>query len=206
MSPALRPWTLLAALMTVVVGAAPAFGQSVRGFVTAAERGPLAGANVAVQRLAEAEAVGPLRGAVTDAQGFYEVGGLEPGRYAARATYVGYAAAYDTLTVATEPTTWSPDLAAAGALDEVVVQAAGGAADVSGGLQRIRPADLGRIPSPDVAGDLAVYLQTLPGVVTVGDRGGGLFVRGGTPSQNLVLVDGAPIVIRNAPLAGGGHP
>ena len=193
MSPALRPWTLLAALMTVVVGAAPAFGQSVRGFVTAAERGPLAGGNVAVQRLAEAEAVGPLRGAVTDAQGFYEVGGLEPGRYAARATYVGYAAAYDTLTVATEPTTWSPELAAAGALDEVVVQAAGGAADVSGGLQRIRPADLGRIPSPDVAGDLAVYLQTLPGVVTVGDRGGGLFVRGGTPSQNLVLVDGAPI-------------
>src|SRR5690606_24875027 len=44
--------------------------------------------------------------------------------------------------------------------------------------------------TPDVEGDLATYLQTLPGVVTLGDRGGQLFVRGGTPSQNLVLIDG----------------
>ncbi len=184
---------LLAALTTLLVGAAPVWGQSTRGFVTAAERGPLAGANVALQRLDGTTPAGTLRGSVTDAQGFYEVGGLAPGRYAARATYVGYAAAFDTLAIGDGPTTWSPELAPAGALDEVVVQAAGGAADVSGGLQKIRPADLGRIPSPDVAGDLAVYLQSLPGVVTVGDRGGGLFVRGGTPSQNLVLVDGAPI-------------
>lgn len=185
---------LLAALAAVVASAAPVWGQSVRGFVTAAERGPLAGANVAVQRIEGAAPAGPLRGAVTDAQGYYTVRGLVPGRYAARATYVGYAAVFDTLAVGDGPATWSPELRSdAEALGEVVVQAAGGTADVSGGLQRIRPADLGRIPSPDVAGDLAVYLQSLPGVVTVGDRGGGLFVRGGTPSQNLVLVDGAPI-------------
>lgn len=184
---------LWAALATLVVGAAPVWGQSVRGFVTASGRGPLAGANVALQRVEAGAPVGALRGAVADAQGFYEVGGLDPGRYAARATYVGYAAALDTLTVADGPTTWSPALDAADGLGEVVVQADGGAADVQAGLQRIRPADLGRIPSPDVAGDLAVYLQSLPGVVTVGDRGGGLFVRGGTPAQNLVLVDGAPV-------------
>ncbi|WP_412060546.1 TonB-dependent receptor [Rubrivirga sp. IMCC45206] len=175
---------LLAAL------ALPASAQAVRGFVSDAERGPLAGASVAVQRV---DAADHLRGAVTDAQGFYEVGGLAPGRYVVRASYVGYAAVQDTLAVGEGPTTWSPVLVAGDALDEVVVQAGGGAADVSGGLQRIRPADLARIPSPDVAGDLAVYLQSLPGVVTVGDRGGGLFVRGGTPAQNLVLVDGAPV-------------
>ena len=184
----------LAALAALAASAAPAWGQSVRGFVTAAERGPLAGANVALQRVEAGAAVGPLRGAVTDAQGYYAVAGLEAGRYAARATYVGYAPSRDTLTVGDGPTTWSPELTTdAEALGEVVVQAQGGAADVSGGLQRIRPADLGRIPSPDVSGDLAVYLQSLPGVVTVGDRGGGLFVRGGTQSQNLVLVDGSPI-------------
>src|SRR5690606_35192440 len=43
------------------------------------------------------------------------------------------------------------------------------------------------------SGDLATYLQTLPGVVTTGDRGGQLFVRGGTPAENLALVDGIPI-------------
>ena len=198
MSRAPRPRPLLlAALVVCAASAAPVWAQSVRGFVTAAERGPLAGVNVALQRLGEGDAPlpgAPLRGAVTDAQGFYTVGGLTPGRYAARATYVGYVAAFDTLSVGDGPATWSPELTTdAGELGEVVVQADGGAADVSGGLQKIRPADLGRIPSPDVAGDLAVYLQSLPGVVTVGDRGGGLFVRGGTPSQNLVLVDGAPI-------------
>ena len=42
---------------------------------------------------------------------------------------------------------------------------------------------------------MSVYLQTLPGVVTSGDRGGELFIRGGTPAQrNLILVDKMPIV------------
>src|SRR5690606_2971084 len=46
---------------------------------------------------------------------------------------------------------------------------------------------------PAGSGDLASYLQTLPGVTTTGDRGGQLFVRGGTAAENLVLVDGIPI-------------
>ena len=46
---------------------------------------------------------------------------------------------------------------------------------------------------PSVSSDLAGYLQTLPGVVTAGDRGGQLFVRGGTPTQNLVMIDGIPV-------------
>jgi hypothetical protein len=49
------------------------------------------------------------------------------------------------------------------------------------------------VPVPGGSGDLASYLQTLPGVTTTGDRGGQVFVRGGTPSGNLVLVDGIPI-------------
>ena len=34
------------------------------------------------------------------------------------------------------------------------------------------------------------YLQTTPGVVGTGDRGGQLFIRGGTPSENMALMDG----------------
>ena len=75
-------------------------------------------------------------------------------------------------------------------LGEVVVQAEGGATRVQAGLQIVRPKDLDRIPTPDASGDLATYLQSLPGVVSTGDRGGQLFIRGGTPSQNLVLLDG----------------
>ncbi len=61
------------------------------------------------------------------------------------------------------------------------------------GLETIRPGDLARVPMPDVTYDLAGYLLTLPGVVATGDRGGQLFVRGGTPTQNLVLLDGMRI-------------
>ena len=33
-------------------------------------------------------------------------------------------------------------------------------------------------------------LAVLPGVVTTGDQGGQLYIRGGAPIQNLVLLDG----------------
>lgn len=38
--------------------------------------------------------------------------------------------------------------------------------------------------------DLAQYLQILPGVVFTGDQGGQLYIRGGSPIQNKVLLDG----------------
>ena len=78
---------------------------------------------------------------------------------------------------------------------EVVVesQRAAGAGVGMVGLETIRPSALARIPMPSVSADLAAYLQMMPGVVTTGDRGGHLFVRGGTPTQNLVLIDGIPV-------------
>ena len=38
--------------------------------------------------------------------------------------------------------------------------------------------------------DLVRAIQVLPGVVSTGDQGGQLFIRGGTPIQNLTLLDG----------------
>ena len=182
------------ALAWVVAGlvvAAPARGQeTVRGFVTdAATGGALAGAAVRVEPVGG----GPLRGAYADASGYYQVDGLAPGRYRALATFVGYRPVVDTLDVR-DDLRWSvaldPDPEGLG---EVVVQGDARPTDGAVGVERIRPADLAAVPTPDVAGDLATYLTSRAGVVTLGDRGGGLYVRGGTPSQNLVLVDGAPV-------------
>lgn len=41
--------------------------------------------------------------------------------------------------------------------------------------------------------DFAQYLQVLPGVISTGDQGGQLYVRGGTPVQNMLLLDGVLI-------------
>lgn len=135
------------------------------------------------------------RGAVSSAQGLYQIGELAPGRYALRITYVGYAPHTDTLRlqpgrILVQNVTLSRTDEQ---LEEVVVQSEGGAAVLEAGQQTVRPSDIARIPTPDVSGDLASYLQSLPSVVTSGDRGGQLFIRGGTPSQNLVLVEGLPV-------------
>lgn len=62
------------------------------------------------------------------------------------------------------------------------------------GVQRITSSQIRRTPSPVAGGDLATFLQSVPGVITAGDRGGDLYIRGGTPDQNLILVDNIPMV------------
>ncbi|MFN3939458.1 MAG: TonB-dependent receptor plug domain-containing protein, partial [Chitinophagales bacterium] len=50
-----------------------------------------------------------------------------------------------------------------------------------------------RLPSIGGEPDLAQYLQVLPGVIFTGDQGGQLYIRGGSPIQNKVLLDGMVI-------------
>jgi hypothetical protein len=47
-----------------------------------------------------------------------------------------------------------------------------------------------KLPAMGTEPDLAQYLQVVPGVVFTGDQGGQLYIRGGSPIQNKVLLDG----------------
>jgi hypothetical protein len=53
--------------------------------------------------------------------------------------------------------------------------------------------DLERIPVIGAENDIVGAFQVTPGVVTTGDQGGQLYVRGGTPIQNKILLDGMTI-------------
>ena len=154
------------------------------------DRQPIELVNVVVQRLEGGDPIG----GVTNRDGLYLLSRLEPGRYAFAASFVGYITHRDTLELEVDQNrTYSVNLLPqAEAMDEVLVQAEreSGAARVTAGQQTVRAADLELVPSPDVSGDLASYLTTLPGVVSTGDRGGQLFIRGGEPSQNLLQLDG----------------
>jgi hypothetical protein len=68
--------------------------------------------------------------------------------------------------------------------------------NVNMSIETIRPADLNRIPSFGGQPDLVQALQVLPGFVSTGDQGGQLYIRGGSPIQNKVLLDG--MIIYNA--------
>ena len=162
---------------------------ALRGFITDAANGEsLQGVNVALK-----DASGRLYGAVSNGDGIYAITRLDPGNFTLQITFVGYIPYRDTLSLTTnERQTLNVALEVDETeLGELVVESEReGGATLSGGLQTVRPQDIEMVPTPDVAGDLASYLTTLPGVVAVGDRGGQLFIRGGEPSHTMVLLDG----------------
>ncbi len=49
------------------------------------------------------------------------------------------------------------------------------------------------LPAAGGEPDIAQYLTVLPGVVFTGDQGGQLYIRGGSPIQNKILLDGMTI-------------
>jgi hypothetical protein len=177
-------------LLAVLV-AAPARAQlaSVQGRVIDREDDPLAGVNVVLH--------GPegRTGRATDDAGRFTFSRLTPGRYVLKASFVGFRTRRDTLELAfgsrrtLEIVLREKETEMEGVTVEE--ERTGGASTVPG-LETVRPSQLESVPTPGLSADLASYLQALPGVIA-SDQGGQLFVRGGTPTQNLVLVDGIPV-------------
>lgn len=164
-----------------------------RGFVTdAASEQALQSATVVLR-----SGSGTLTGQATDGDGYFSFARLTPGSYTVRVSFVGFVPFEERVTLAAgQVLTLSIALEAGqGSLGEAVVEAEApsGIAAVAAGLETIRPADVDRVPVPGVSGDLAAYLQTVPGVVLPGDRGGQFHIRGGAEDQNLVMLDGLPV-------------
>ena len=181
----------VAAALCAVPAVAAAQQASLQGIVASAGTGaPLEGAAVVLESAGR-----QVHGTFADRNGFYQIGGIAAGAYTLRARGVGHAEQQRAIALAPgQRVTLRLELEpAAVALEGVVVTPERGAAVRDLGRQRVTPADLRAVPTPAGSGDLATYIQTLPGVTTTGDRGGQLFVRGGTPAENLVLVDGIPI-------------
>lgn len=188
----------MACLLVGLSAAAPASAQvgSVRGTVTdATSRVPLQGATV---RLLPDAPTADTLGAATDGDGRFDFRRVAPGDYTLLVTFVGYLSDRRTLAVMADETAEArvvlvPDTSAFGRV-RVTAAREGGAAALTAGLQTVTPADLALAPVPGVGGDLAAYLQTLPSVTTVGDRGGQLYIRGGEPSQTLTRVNGLRVL------------
>jgi hypothetical protein len=61
------------------------------------------------------------------------------------------------------------------------------------GVEKIDVATLAKVPALFGEKDIIKSIQLLPGVKSEGDGAGGYQVRGGTSSQNLILLDGATV-------------
>jgi hypothetical protein len=139
------------------------------------------------------------KGANTDVEGFFTFGNLEVGDYQLIFTYVGYAAVEKTinLAVANEIEYVRVSMVAGGGVDLETVSVSArreqARSDVAVSKVSFNAEEIMSLPSTGGEPDIAQYLTVLPGVVSTGDQGGQLYIRGGSPVQNKLLLDGMTI-------------
>ena len=80
-------------------------------------------------------------------------------------------------------------------LGEVLISAAKSKAKTEVQVSRIAitPKEIKSLPSAGGDGDIAQFLTIVPGIVSTGDQGGQIYIRGGSPVQNKILLDGMTI-------------
>ena len=158
----------------------------ISGTVYDSETGdPLPEVNVTLERGGAVVA-----GTATDDEGRYRMGGVAPGSYTLFARFIGYQTAEAAVEIYAQPVTVDLQLQLAVLdLDAVEVSASPvqDEANPSVSLQRVTPEEIRQLPGG--AEDLMQTLQTLPGVLSTGDYSNQLIVRGGTPDQNLIILD-----------------
>jgi len=138
-----------------------------------------------------------LKGTATDVNGLYNLTSLESGNYKLIVTYIGYdTTEYNIFIKTGEVKTKNIEIAKSSVkLNEVKIsgERLEMKTEVKAASIKITSQDLKIIPSIGGEPDLAQYMQIIPGVVFTGDQGGQLYIRGGSPIQNKVLLDGMTI-------------
>jgi len=179
---------LILSLLTMAAFAQKKEG-SVKGFVYDSKTGePLSYTNVQIMNSAN--------GAQTDLNGYFSLT-LAPGTYTLMVTTLGYDSFVTTVNI-------TPDAVIS---KKIVLSQKGTelkSVDISGkhaektthiniGVTKITPQEIKKLPSAGGEPDLAQYLQVVPGVVFTGDQGGQLYIRGGSPTQTGIYLDGVTI-------------
>jgi len=133
-------------------------------------------------------------GSVTNTDGFFTIAKVPIGSYNMLITYIGY----DTLIVPvivneneihTGKYYITPSLSQLKEV-EITAEREEMKTEVRIAVTKITPKQIKKIPTIGGEPDIAQYLQILPGVVFTGDQGGQLYIRGGAPIHNKVLLDG----------------
>ena len=139
---------------------------------------------------------GPVeRGAATNTQGFYTLAALPAGAYAVTTSYVGYRTQRDTVELATgETLRFDVDLQPEGVAGaEVTVEAEDPIEEERAvGVQEVSIKLVEELPTV-FEKDLFRSIQLLPGVKSSSDFSSKLYIRGGSPDQTLILLDGTTV-------------
>lgn len=159
----------------------------IRGFVYDKDNGePIMFCNVIIEGLAI--------GTATDVNGFFNISGVPAGSQTLLVTYIGYDTLRQSVSLKNKQIlNQKLEISSSSVQIETVTVSADRQemkSEVKVSVTKITPKDIKIIPAIGGEPDLAQYLQVLPGVVFTGDQGGQLYIRGGSPIQNKVLLDG----------------
>lgn len=175
-------------VIVFLVLTANAFAQgTIRGFVYDEKTGePVIFTNVFLK--------GTTMGSATDVNGFYSITKVPAGSYTLMVTSLGYDTARASITIK-----GNEIISQKLFIKEAMIQMATfnlsaekmeDKTEVKMSVTKVTPKEIQSMPSIGGDPDLAQYLQVLPGVTFTGDQGGQLYIRGGSPVQNKVLLDG----------------
>lgn len=178
-------------LSALLISGTTAMAQdaSVSGFVRDAETAePLPYVNIVLE--------GSSRGTTTDERGYYVIKKLPPGNYTLQISFIGYE-------LVKEPLELAADLELRRDIDlqpenlqgqEVLVTADRTRFEKSVEVSRVNLSsrELEAVPA-FVEADVFRSIQMLPGVVSQNDFSAALVVRGGSPDENLILLDGIEV-------------
>jgi hypothetical protein len=162
---------------------------TIRGFVYDKSSGePIMFANVYLK--------GTTLGAATDLKGYFAITQVPPGKYTLLVTYLGYDTIREEIVV--QPHEFinkkyymqkstkvlkTVEISALRSRDTTRTQVS---------VEKVDPIQIKQLPTFGTP-DLAQYLTNIPGIITTGDQGGQLYIRGGSTIQNKVILDGMVI-------------
>jgi hypothetical protein len=140
--------------------------------------------------------IGTKYGAQTDNNGYFSVT-LPTGSYTMYTTSVGFDTATTVVNILPEIVITKKLFLTEQQLNlkeiEVSARNTEKITHINTGVTRITPKDLKLLPSSGGEPDVAQFLQVVPGVVFTGDQGGQLYIRGGSPAQTGILLDGVTV-------------
>lgn len=140
---------------------------------------------------------GTKLGAQTDANGYFTIGQMAPGTYTFYAISFGYDTSYATVKIEAGDYVTKKFYLSARSFElksiDVSARKIQKTTKVNIGTTTITPKEIKLLPSSGGEPDLAQYLQVTPGVTFTGDQGGQLYIRGGSPVQTGILLDGITI-------------
>ena len=161
--------------------------NSIKGFVYEESTGePMMFTNVYLR--------GTTFGGATNENGYFNINRIPDGRYTLLITSVGYDTISETFNLSKGQSInrkyYMKETSQKLETVTITADKIEARTETKTSVITVTPKTITKIPSVGGQADFAQYLQVVPGVIFTGDQGGQLYIRGGSPIQNKVLLDG----------------